>query len=410
MPGPLAGLRVLELQGKGPGPFAAMVLSDLGAEVVRVGRTEDVVAVATEDVLDGSVGDGAARMIAGQRQLDTVARGRRWLAVDLKQPEGVETVLRLVERADVLLEGFRPGVAERLGVGPQTCLARNPRLVYGRITGWGQDGPYAHTAGHDVNYVALAGALDPLRRGGATGPNGRALPPAPPLNMLGDYGGGGMLMVIGILAALVERANSGKGQVVDAAMVDGVALLTTVLHGLRAENLWSDEPGSNILDLAAPFYNVYETSDERYVSIGCGEPKFYKQLLALLGLGDELLATQSDESTWPASVETIAAVFRTKSLAEWTELLEGTDVCFAPVLTLAEAPEHAHNVARETFVELDGVVQPNTAPRFSRTPSSLTHGPRPAGSQSSTVLSDWGFATDEIAVLLKDDVVREAKA
>jgi alpha-methylacyl-CoA racemase len=379
-----------------------MVLSDLGAEVVRVGRVEDVA--------DDELGDGAARMIAGQRQLDTVARGRRWLAVDLKQPEGVETVLRLVERADVLLEGFRPGVAERLGVGPEVCQARNPRLVYGRITGWGQDGPYAPTAGHDVNYVALAGALDPLRRGGATGPDGRALPPAPPLNLLGDYGGGGMLMVIGILAALVERANSGKGQVVDAAMVDGVALLTTVLYGLRAENLWSDEPGGNILDLAAPFYNVYETSDARYVSIGCGEPKFYKQLLALLGLGDDLLAKQSDESTWPSAIATIGAVFRTKSLAEWTELLEGTDVCFAPVLTLDEAPRHAHNVARGTFVEVDGIVQPNAAPRFSRTPASLTNGPRPAGSHTTSVLHDWGFADEEIAVLAKDDVVREAPA
>jgi alpha-methylacyl-CoA racemase len=407
-------LRVLELQGKGPGPFAAMVLSDLGAEVVRVGRVEDVVSVGPHDTAPEVAPDGAARMIAGQRQLDTVARGRRWLAVDLKQSEGVETVLRLVERADVLLEGFRPGVAERLGVGPDVCQARNPRLVYGRITGWGQDGPYAHTAGHDVNYVALAGALDPLRRAGATGPDGRALPPAPPLNLLGDYGGGGMLMVIGILAALVERATSGAGQVVDAAMVDGVALLTTVLHGLRAESLWSDEPGENILDLAAPFYNVYETSDARFVSIGCGEPKFYKELLALLGLGDdlaqELLVSQSDESTWPSSTATIAAVFRTKSLAQWTSLLEGTDVCFAPVLALAEAPTHAHNVARDTFVELDGVVQPNAAPRFGRTPSSLTHGPRPAGSQSSAVLRDWGFADDEIATLLNDDVVREAKA
>jgi alpha-methylacyl-CoA racemase len=387
-------LRVLELQGKGPGPFAAMVLSDLGAEVVRVGRTEDVAI--------GDAGDGAARMIAGQRQLDTVARGRRWLAVDLKQPEGVEAVLRLAERADVLLEGFRPGVAERLGVGPEVCLARNPRLVYGRITGWGQDGPYAHTAGHDVNYVALAGALDPLRRPGQK--------PAPPLNLLGDYGGGGMLMVVGILAALVERATSGNGQVVDAAMVDGVALLTTVLHGLRAENLWSDEPGTNILDLAAPFYNVYETSDGRYVSIGCGEPKFYAQLLRLLGLNEDLLATQSDESTWPSSIDTIAAAFRTKSLEEWTAQLEGTDVCFAPVLTLEEAPQHAHNVARQTFVEVDGVVQPNAAPRFSRTPSSLTHGPRRAGSDTSDVLHDWGFADEEIALLLKGDVVRGGMA
>jgi len=388
MPGPLAGMRVIELQGKGPGPFAAMVLSDLGAEVVRVCRTQDVAADA---------GNGAARMIAGQRRLDTVARGRRSIAVDLKNPAGVETVLRLAGRADMLLEGYRPGVAERLGVGPDACLERNPKLIYGRLTGWGQDGPYAHTAGHDVNYVALAGALDPLRRDHR--------PPAPPLNLLGDYGGGGMLMVVGILAALVERGVSGRGQVVDAAMVDGVALLTTVLHGLRAEGLWSDTPGENILDLAAPFYNVYETSDGRYVSIGCGEPQFYAQLLDALGLSRDLLARQSEQAHWAADVETVAAVFRTKTLAEWTSLLEGTDVCFAPALSLAEAPTHPHNVARGTFVEVDGIVQPNAAPRFSRTPASLTHGPVPAGRDTEAVLRDWGLSGDEIDVLLKDGAV-----
>ena len=259
MGGPLAGVRAVELAGRGPGPFGAMMLADLGAEVIRVCRVEDVASG------DGGADEagGIERMIAGRRRIDLVTRGRRSIAVDLKHPDGLAAVHRLIERADVLVEGFRPGVAERLGIGPSVCLELNPRLVYARITGWGQDGPYASTPGHDINYVALAGALDPLR-------SGPGAAPMPPLNMLGDYGGGGMLLAVGILSALVERSRSGRGQVVDAAMIDGVALLTTLFHGMRAEGLWSDTPGTNVLDLGAPFYNVYETGDGRHVTIGCG--------------------------------------------------------------------------------------------------------------------------------------------
>jgi alpha-methylacyl-CoA racemase len=356
MAGPLAGLQVVELQGRGPGPFGGMVLADLGAEVVRIDRPGQAPAASS-----GTADETAEeRMIRGHRQIDLVSRGRRSVALDLKQPDGLASALGLISRADVLVEGYRPGVAERLGVGPEVCLEHNPRLIYARITGWGQNGPYAQVPGHDINYVALAGALDPLRRGD--------LPPAPPLNMLGDYGGGGMLLVIGILSALFERSISGKGQVVDTAMVDGVALLTTLFHGMRAEKLWSDAPGSNVLDLGSPFYNVYETADGRYITIGCGEPQFYAVLLEELGLGDELLHQQSDAKSWADGRLTLAEVFKTKSFDEWRELLEGTQTCFAPVLTLAEAPAHPHNVERGTFVEVDGVVQPAPAPRFSRTP------------------------------------------
>jgi alpha-methylacyl-CoA racemase len=281
------------------------------------------------------------------------------------------------------------------------CLERNPRLVYARITGWGQDGPYARTPGHDINYVALAGALDPLRRGGE--------PPAPPLNLLGDYGGGGMLLVAGILSALFERACSGLGQVVDASMIDGVALLTTLFHGMRAEGLWSDVPGSNVLDLGAPFYNVYETADGRYVTVGCGEPQFYAELLERLSLGDELLHQQSDPATWPDGKDRLAGVFKTKRLDEWRELLEGTNTCFAPVLTLAEAPAHPHNIARRTFTEVDGVVQPAAAPRFSRTPAALTTPPAPAGQHTTEVLLEWGFSRAEVDALLDTGAVGQAK-
>ena len=379
MAGPLAGVRVIELQGRGPGPFAAMMLADLGADVIRVARAGDVAGADGENAMQ--------RMISGHRAIDLVARGRRSIAVDLKHPAGAVAMLRLADRADVLLEGFRPGVAERLGLGPEACQARNARLVYARISGWGREGPYASTPGHDINYVALAGALDPLRRDG--------LPPAPPLNLLGDYGGGGMLIVVGILSALVERALSGRGQVVDASMIDGVALLTTLFHGLRAEGLWSDVPGSNVLDLGAPFYNVYETADGRYVTIGCGEPQFYAELLDRIGLGDEkaaLLRGQSDTATWPDGKARLAAAFKSKPLAEWCALLEGTNTCFAPVLTMAEAPAHPHNVAHGTFSSVDGVVQPSPAPRFSRTPAAVPSLPAPAGQQTTEILLEIGRA------------------
>jgi alpha-methylacyl-CoA racemase len=397
MPGPLAGLKVVEIEAKGPGPFAAMVLSDLGAEVVTVGRSQDVI-----DPEQLATLDATTRMMHGIRAKDTVARGRRCIAVDLKNPDGQELVLRLIEQADVVIEGFRPGVAERLGVGPEACLERNPRVVYGRMTGWGQDGPLAGKAGHDLNYLAISGVLDRLR-----GSNGGK--PMPPLNLLGDYGGGGMILVVGVLAALVERAVSGRGQVVDAAISDGVALLAAVIFGLRAEGLWGEVPGTNLLDLAAPFYNAYETSDGRYVTIGAGEPKFYGQLLNALGLEPELLADQGDESTWSATTARIAAVFRSKTFAQWREELEPLDVCFAPVLSFDEAPHHPHNIARETFVELDdGVIQPNAAPKFSRTPTSLTHAQVKMGADTTSVLTDCGFSAEEIAALLASGAARDA--
>jgi alpha-methylacyl-CoA racemase len=389
--GPLSGLRAVELQGRGPGPFGAMVLADLGADVVRIARPQDVAPADDET--------GMERMIHGHRRMDLVARGRRSVAIDLKHPGGLAAALRLIDQADVLIEGFRPGVAERLGVGPDICLERNPRLVYARITGWGQDGRYAQTPGHDINYVALTGALDPLRRGGE--------PPAPPLNLLGDYGGGGMLLAVGVLSALVERSRSGRGQVVDAAMVDGVALLTTLFHGMRAEGLWSDVPGTNTLDLGAPFYNVYETADGRYLTVGCGEPQFYAELLERLGLGDELLHQQTDPATWAEGKARLAAVFKTKPLDDWCALLEGTDTCFAPVLTLAEAPAHPHNVERQTFVEVGGVVQPQPAPRFSRTPAAVPEPPAAAGQHATEVLLELGFSRAEVDALLDAGAVRQ---
>jgi alpha-methylacyl-CoA racemase len=368
MTGPLHGMKVVELQGRGPGPFGAMILADLGADVVRISRLDDVAAGDDESPTE--------RTLRGHRQIDLLARSRRSVAIDLKQAAGVATALRLIEQADVLVEGYRPGVAERLGIGPDVCLARNPRLVYARMTGWGQDGPHAQRPGHDVNYVALAGALHELRRPGQ--------PPTPPLNLLGDFGGGGMLLVVGVLSALLERSFSGRGQVVDAAMVDGVALLTTLLHGMRAEGLWPDEPGSHVLQLAAPFYNVYETADGGHVSVGAGEGQFYARLLAGMGLDDELLQQQSDPATWPAGRARLAEVFKTKTRDEWCALLEGDDTCFAPVLSPEEATRHPHNVARGTFTTVDGVVQPAPAPRFSRTPSGPGRPPASTPSRACT--------------------------
>jgi alpha-methylacyl-CoA racemase len=404
MSGPLTGVRILELQGRGPGPFAAMMLADLGADVIRVARADDVAApeAAGSPGAPGPETD-TERMINGHRRLDLVARGRRSIGVDLKHPDGLAALLRLVDQADVLLEGFRPGVAERLGLGPDACAARNPRLVYARITGWGREGSYASTPGHDINYVALAGALDPLRRDGR--------PPAPPLNLLGDYGGGGMLIVVGVLGALVERSLSGRGQTVDASMIDGVALLTTLFHGMRAEGLWSDVPGSNVLDLGAPFYNVYETADGRYVTVGAGEPQFYAELLTRIGLADEkaeLLRGQSDPSTWADGKARLAAVFKERTFEEWCALLEGTNTCFAPVLTLAEAPAHPHNVAHGTFTSVDGVVQPSPSPRFSRTPTAAPVLPSAPGQHTREALVDWGFREDEVSALLVTGAVAQA--
>jgi alpha-methylacyl-CoA racemase len=372
--GPLAGVKVLEIQGIGPGPFCAMVLADLGADVVRIDRA-------------GNVKGGDPSAPPG----DLLARGRRSVGVDLKNPDGIATVLEMVSQADVLVEGFRPGVMERLGLGPDVCLERNPRLVFGRMTGWGQDGPYANAAGHDINYISLAGALDAIGR--------RGEPPLPPLNLVGDFGGGGMLLALGICAALVERGSSGEGQVVDAAMVDGAALLMTMMHSFRAMGIWEDERGTNMLDTGAHFYEVYECADGRYVSIGSIEPQFYAELLRLTGLEGEELPWQHDRAQWPALKERFAALFRTKTRDEWCELMEHTDVCFAPVLTMAEAPQHPHNKERGTFVEVAGVVQPGPAPRFSRTPGEIRNPPPHAGQETDEILAEFGFDTDAVAKL-----------
>lgn len=370
--GPLTGYRVIEVAGIGPGPFAAMMLSDMGADVLRIDRLHGARGV---DGVPGNV----------------LNRGRRSVALDLKHPDAVELVLSLVKEAHVLIEGFRPGVAERLGIGPEACLARNPRLVYGRMTGFGQEGPLSQAAGHDIDYIALAGALDPIGRAGG--------PPVVPLNLVADFGGGGMLLAFGVACALAEAARSGQGQVVDAAMVDGAALLTTLFHGMRAMGFWRDERGTNLLDSGSHFYDVYETADGRYVAIGALEPQFYAELLRLTGLDGEDLPAQMDRSQWPAMKERMAALFRTKTREEWCAVLEGSDACFAPVLTLAEAPAHPHNRARGTFVEVEGILQPAPAPRFSRTPGAIAGPPAAPGAHTDEALAAWGVSADEIAKL-----------
>lgn len=377
--GPLDGLKVIELAGLGPAPFCGMILADMGADVVRVDRAGGV------RTSRGSPDDPA------QRPVDVLARGRRSIGIDLKHPDGAALVLDLAGRADVLLEGFRPGVAERLGLGPEECRARNPRLVYGRMTGWGQDGPYAQAAGHDINYIALAGALEPLGRRGS--------PPTPPINLLGDFGGGGMLLAFGVMAGVFEAQRSGEGQVVDAAMVDGSALLMAMTHGLRAIGMWKDERGTNLLDTGAHFYDVYETADGKYMSVGSLEPQFYAALLRGLGLDDEDLPAQHDQSTWPELKERFAGIFKTKTQAEWCEVFEGTDACVAPVLSIPEAYEHPHNVARETFVEVAGVTQPAPAPRFGRTSAGVPAPPPHTGEHTDEVLREAGIADDRIAAL-----------
>jgi alpha-methylacyl-CoA racemase len=343
-----------------------MLLADLGAEVLAVDRP-----VAERPAWPALFG-----------------RGRRRVAVDLKHPDGPGVVLDLAAGADALIEGFRPGVTERLGIGPEACLARNPRLVYGRVTGWGQDGPLAGTAGHDIDYIALAGALHPV--GPAEGP------PVPPLNLLGDFGGGGMLLALGVVAALLAAARSGQGQVVDAAMVDGAALLTTQLHELLAAGLWTDRRGANLLDGAAPFYAVYETGDGRHLAVGALEPRFWAELLDRVGLGAEDLPAQLDRDGWPLLRERLAAVFRTRTRDEWCAVFEGSDACVAPVLSLLEAPAHPHNLARGSFVEVGGVAQPAPAPRFSRTSCPTPTPPAPSGADDGEVLAAWGVAPERI--------------
>jgi len=377
--GPLDGVKVLEVAGIGPGPFAAMMLADMGADVLRVDRA-------------GSVrgGDPASP------PLDPLARGRRSVGIDLKSPDGVALLLDLVEGADALVEGFRPGVAERLGFGPEVCAARNPRLVYGRMTGWGQDGPYASMAGHDINYIALAGALAHLGRAGE--------PPTPPINLVGDFGGGGMLMAFGVVCGLLEASRSGQGQVVDAAMVDGAALLMTMMWGFSAMGMWNPERGTNLLDTGAHCYDVFETADGGWVSIGSLEPQFYAQLLDLLGL-DPAEFPQGDRSRWGEMKQRLADVFATRTRDEWCALLEGTDVCFAPVLSMEEAAQHPHNVERGTFIDVAGLTQPGPAPRFSRTPPPVPSAPPHAGQDTDEALVDWGIDAARVATLRSSGAV-----
>lgn len=364
--GPLSGVRVVEFAGLAPAPFACMVLADLGAEVVSIERRNT----------NGS--PLRARPFEGP--VDVLGRGRSILALDLKSREGRDTALRLVERADLLVEGFRPGVMERLGLGPGVCLDRNSGLIYGRMTGWGQDGPLSQTAGHDINYISVAGALHPLGRAGEA--------PVPPANLIGDFGGGGMLLVVGILAALLERQRSGLGQVVDAAMVDGAALLTAFLHGLRASGLWSDTRGTNLIDTGSPFYEVYETADGEYMGVGAIEPEFYDAFVRNLGLDPANLSDRADPASWPLLREEIAAGFRLRTRREWTDIFEGTDSCVSPVLALGEVASHSHNRYRKTFIDVDGVLQPSPAPRFSRTPPRT---PEPASQVDSvdSLLAAW---------------------
>lgn len=379
--GPLEGIRILEIAGIGPGPFAGMMLSDMGADVVRIDRA-----------------DRAAGGDPDNPPKDVLARGRRSIAVDLKHPDGIETVLQMVEKADVVLEGFRPGVMERLGLGPDVCLERNPRIIFGRMTGWGQEGPLAHAAGHDINYIALTGALDAIGRRGEV--------PVPPLNLIGDFGGGGMLLAYGVVCGLVERATSGQGQVVDAAMVDGASALMAMIYGLKAMGVWQAERGSNLLDTGSHFYDAYETKDGKSVSIGSIEPQFYALLLEHSGLGqDEDLPRQMDRSRWPELKQRVAEIFKTKTRDEWCEIMEGTDVCFAPVLSLEEAPEHPHMRHRKTFIDVAGVKQPAPAPRFSRTAAEVVRPPSFEGQHTDEVLGSFEFSAEKIASLRADKAI-----
>ena len=372
---PLKQIRIVELAGLAPAPFAAMMLADHGAEVIRVERAQAVPATPPE-----------------RPAWDVLQRGRRNLALDLKHPEGVETLLTLVEKADALLEGFRPGVMERLGLGPDVCLARNPRLVFGRMTGWGQEGPYAPAAGHDINYISLAGALAHFGRAGGK--------PTPPMNVVGDFGGGGMLLAFGVACALLEARSSGEGQVVDAAMVDGSAILMAMTWGLRALGAFDEQHlGGNVLDTGAPFYDTYETADGKFISVGSLEPQFYAELIEKLGLSDADLPAQMDRSGWETLREKFTALFKSKTRDEWSTILEHTDTCFAPVLTMSEAADHPHIKARDTVVEHDGVLQPAPAPRFSRTPGAITRRAAQPGQHTDDALADWGFTADELAKL-----------
>jgi alpha-methylacyl-CoA racemase len=369
--GPLTSLKIVEFAGIGPGPFCGMLLSDLGADVVRIDRK------------------GGGR---GGSPTDVTSRGRRSIALDLKTPEAVEACLKLMAGADAVFEGFRPGVMERLGLGPDVALKRNPKLVYGRMTGWGQTGPYASAAGHDMNYIAITGALAAI---------GTEDKPVPPLNLVGDFGGGALYLAFGLLAGVIEARTSGKGQVIDCAMSDGAASLMAMFYGFKAAGIWKDERRANMLDGGAHFYDTYRCADGKWVSIGAIEPQFYALLLQKTGIDDPEFAHQHDRAKWPALREKLATVIATKTRDEWTAIMGGTDVCFAPVLDLDEAPGHPHNAARQTFVEVGGVTQPAPAPRFSATPGAIQGPPPKIGAHDQAALSDWGFSQGEIDALAR---------
>ena len=368
--GPLKGLKIIEMAGIGPGPFCGMVLADLGAEIIRVDRAS-------------AIGTGSKQ--------EPSNRGKKSIAVDLKAKEGVEVVLKLVETADAIFEGFRPGVMERLGIGPEVCLARNDRIVFGRMTGWGQEGPLANAAGHDINYISLSGALAAIGRPGS--------PPVPPLNLIGDFGGGGMLLALGLVAALLESKESKKGQVVDAAMTDGSALLMTMIYSMQSSGMWKTTMGSNLLDGGSHFYDTYECKDGKFISIGSIEPQFYALLCQIAELDEKVFSKQMSRDLWPEQKEEIKKIFLNKTRDEWCELMEGTDVCFAPVLDMPEAPEHPHNKERKTFIDLEGVIQPAPAPRFSRTEPEVVSSPSIVGEHTNEVLSSIGLSKEDISSL-----------
>jgi alpha-methylacyl-CoA racemase len=375
--GPLVGVKIVEFAGIGPGPFCGMLLADLGADVVRIDRAES----------------------AGRGHPDLANRGKRSIAVDLKKPEGVEAALSLIEKADGLLEGFRPGVMERLGVGPDVALKRNPRLVYGRMTGWGQTGPWSQMAGHDIDYIALTGALHTMGR--------KDEPPAPPLNLVGDFGGGALYLAFGLLAGIIEAKSSGKGQVVDCAMIDGAASLMTMFFNMKAVGMWSAERDSNLLDGGAHFYDTYTCADGKWLAVGSIEPQFHAELVKGLGLPVDTFGMYMDRAKWPEFSQRIADVVKTKTRDEWMKVFDGTDACVAPVLSMDEAPKHPHNAERKTFVESFGVVQPNAAPRFSRTAGAVNGAPAMAGKHSTEVLESWGIAADRREAFLKAGAVAQ---
>jgi alpha-methylacyl-CoA racemase len=376
--GPLVGVKIVEFAGIGPGPFCGMLLADLGADVVRIDRAESV----------------------GRSFPDLANRGKRSIAVDLKKPEGVEAALSLIEKADGLIEGFRPGVMERLGVGPEVALKRNPKLVFGRMTGWGQTGPWASMAGHDIDYIALTGALHTMGRKGE--------PPAPPLNLVGDFGGGALYLAFGLLAGIIEAKSSGKGQVIDCAMIDGAASLMTMFYGMKAAGIWTANRDDNMLDGGAHFYDTYECADGEYLAIGAIEPQFHAIFVKGLGLPADAFPAQMSREHWPEYTRRVAEVVKTKSRDDWMKVFDGTDACIAPVLSMEEAPKHPHNAERKTFVEAFGVTQPGPAPRFSRTAGAVNGVPALAGKHSKDVLEGWGIEAERVAAFLSTGAVSQS--